>query len=85
MFTDRYVRLPIRVYNEEEKELTGNEHQIDSYEMVNPFRITSYRPGEDDDNSTCITFDSGENMLVYWNIRQFERVMNDHFKKEARG
>lgn len=85
MFTDRYARVPIRIYDEEQKELTGSQIELDSYEMVNPFRISSYRPGGDEENTTLICFDNGQELLVYWHIRQFERVMNDHFKKESRG
>lgn len=85
MFTDRYLRVPIKIYDEEEKELTGTQNESDSYEMINPFRISSYRPGGDDENTTFLSFENGDELLVYWNIRYFERAANDHYRKEGRG
>lgn len=47
-FTDRFIKLPIKEYNTEVKELTGNEGElIENWEKINPFDIQSYRPDID--------------------------------------
>lgn len=80
MFTHRFVKLPIKLYDMEHKELTGMEIIKDTYEMVNPFEIMSYRKsGENNGNCVTITFKNGEHMLIYLNIRDFEMKMNEHF------
>ena len=80
MFTDRFVKLPIKIYDMEHKELTGMEIIKDTYEMVNPFEIMSYRRS-DENNGNCvtITFKNGEHMLIYLSIKDFEARMNEHY------
>ena len=49
MFSTKFVRLPIRVHNKDQNELMGTDLEIDTYEMVNPFTISSYRPSVEPD------------------------------------
>ena len=78
MFSDRFVRLPIRVYNRDEQDLTGESMEIDTYEMINPFTIGSYRPTTEPEGGTTLTFKDGTSMMVYMSIDEFESYMNNH-------
>lgn len=78
MFSDKFVRLPIRVYNRDEQDLTGDAMEIDTYEMVNPFTIGSYRPTTDPEGGTTVTFKDGTSMMIYMTIQEFESYMNNH-------
>lgn len=48
MFTDRFIRLPIKVYNQRQADLTGNEDTNDIFTQVVPLQIEEYYKGEDD-------------------------------------
>ncbi|MBS1915668.1 MAG: hypothetical protein JST87_05285 [Bacteroidetes bacterium] len=88
-FTDRYIKVPIKLYNASEEDLMGK--KADDCEMIqielrlNPFKIEDYYPaiaGEEDFdeanlNTTRIIMESGEKHLAYMNIDQFEKLLND--------
>lgn len=78
MFSTKFVRLPIRVHNKDQNELMGTDLEIDTYEMVNPFTISSYRPSVEPDGLTYISFKDGSGMMVYMEINEFESLMNNH-------
>ncbi len=85
-FTDRFVKVPTKIYNIKQKELTGNEGELeDSYSKFNPFDICEYRPASDtedgvefEDNCTSITLKDGNSILAYINISDFEKLLNNH-------
>jgi hypothetical protein len=79
MFTRRFIKLPIKVYDLEHKEITGQELCKDTYTMVNPFTISRYRPS-DENNGVCthITFKDGDCILTYISVREFEKLANEH-------
>lgn len=78
-FTRRYVKLPIKLYDREQLELTGVETTMDSYTMVNPISIDSYRPSmENDGNAVHIDFRFGGTLIVYMHINDFESLLNKH-------
>lgn len=77
MFTKRFIKLPIKVYNSDFKDMTGEEVCDDTYTMVNPFTIARYRPSnENDGNCVHITFKDSDCILAYMNIREFEKLVN---------
>lgn len=78
MFSTKFVRLPIRVHNKDQNELMGTDLEIDTYEMVNPFTISSYRPSVEPEGMTYISFKDGSGMMVYMDINEFEVLMNNH-------
>lgn len=78
MFSTKFVRLPIRVHNKDQNELMGTDLEIDTYEMVNPFTISSYRPSVEPEGMTYISFKDGSGMMVYMDINEFEALMNNH-------
>lgn len=42
MFTDRFIKVPIKQYNLAQKELTGNEDLYDTWIKINPMKIIEY-------------------------------------------
>jgi hypothetical protein len=78
MFSTKFIRLPIRVHNKDQNELMGTELEIDTYEMVNPFTISSYRPSVEPVGLTYISFKDGSGMMVYMEINDFESMMDNH-------
>jgi hypothetical protein len=80
-FTDRYIKIPIRVYDAKQRELTDNEEEIDSSMMINPFKIESYRrslPDKRDESETvAIVTDSGDSTTVYMSLEKFENLLNN--------
>ncbi len=76
MFTKRFIKMPIKLHNRELEEMTGQHQEIDGYEMVNPFNIASYRPSVEPEGCTYITFKSGDGMIVYLQIEEFENLLN---------
>jgi hypothetical protein len=85
MFTDRYIKVPIRVYNVEEKELTGKENTVDSWMMLNPYCIESYRPSTDENGNgepyTIVVQKSGDSTTVYLTVQEFEKMVNEFHKQ----
>lgn len=83
-FTDRFIKLPIRIFNVKQKELTGKEDLEDSYIKINPLDISSYRPSyTDDDNAldhTTIETKSGDTTTICLTIDEFETAINDFMK-----
>jgi len=78
MFSTRFIKLPIRVHNRDEKELFGHSVDIDTYEMINPFTIASYRPSIEPTGCTYVSFKDGSGMMIYLSIEEFEYLMNNH-------
>jgi hypothetical protein len=89
MFTDRFIRLPIEMYNKREAELTSNPDAgtFESFGMFNPFEIASYWPvfdneGEPQDKST-VCFRNGESVIVLMSIDKLSNLLNTHFCQDA--
>lgn len=87
MFTDRFIKLPIEMYDRKEAELTGNDNSttFEAYMMINPMEILSYRPMFDDDQNqedkTVVDFKGGNSdIIVLMPIHEFENLLNHHFK-----
>lgn len=83
MYTiNRFIKLPIKIYNEQDAELTGKQDKLDSFEMINAQYIYRYRPtwDEDDLNCVCVTFKDGTNILVYLSMQEFEEQLNNYFR-----
>jgi hypothetical protein len=77
MFTDRFITLPIKVYNTKVKELTGEEGELtDSWEKVNPFEIQTYRPDVDSETSVIVTVKNRDPFSVYLSVKDFEHLLN---------
>jgi hypothetical protein len=81
-FTDRFLYIPIKVYNADLKELTGKANYEDSFMKILPSEISHYKPSEDTDNDdaecTFVHMKSGNAFFVYWTVAEFEKKLNDH-------
>jgi hypothetical protein len=82
-FTDRYIKLPIELFDKKLAETTGdfNSSSFQGYMMINPFEIRSYRPCYSEDGAstleeTIVDFKSGESVVVLLDIKDFERKLN---------
>lgn len=88
-FTDRYMAVPIQLYNSKESDITGKEahecENIQTYAKINPFDIEYYRPGIIDElefeeknmEITSVYFRSGESLTVFMDIISFEKQLNN--------
>lgn len=80
-FTDRYIKLPIQIYDRKHAEITGQEVGEDSWMKVNPMEIASYRPTYDKDDIekkeiVSITTKQGDSTNVYLSPEEFEELLN---------
>jgi hypothetical protein len=81
MFTDRFINVPIKLYDLEHKELTGAEVTKDSYTYINPFEIYAFRPSDENGGEcTHVSMKSGDAVLVYVHINEFIKMLNEHAK-----
>jgi len=83
-FTDRFIKIPIKIYDRKEAEITNNPVYEDSWMKINPFEISDYKPTFDKDNDnvecTYCSLKNGNGMYVYLSITEFEKLLNDHQK-----
>lgn len=84
-FTDRFIKVPIKVFSTREKELTGKENACDTWMKIYPFEIASYRPCfaeeyVDDADATIVVLKSGDSTTVYLTPDEFEKLLNDSQK-----
>lgn len=85
MFTDRFIKLPIKLIDKKHEELTGKSGELeDSYTKILPSDIAQYRPIKDHDNENegkpyvHINCKSGDRFFVYASIEDFEKLLNNH-------
>jgi hypothetical protein len=83
-FTDRFIQLPIKVYDTQQAELTGKTDYYDSFMKVLPLEISNYKPMIDEDNNDveCVSvyMKNGEKFYTYLTMYQFEELLNNHQK-----
>lgn len=80
-FTDRFIALPITVYNKQHKELTGKENLVEAELKILPFEISEYYPSMDEDvMKTQVFLKNGNSYLVELSIEEFESKVNSHQK-----
>lgn len=80
-FTDRFIKLPVKIFDRKMQELTGKSEDEESFIMINPFEIFKYRPTWDNDDTsqneiTAIVDKTGEVTLVYLTVKEFEELLN---------
>lgn len=92
MFTNRYIKIPIRIYDSQEEEQTGKHlaecRSINIQARIDPTCIESYYPcipgneAFEKDNMTgvYISLRSGRTYISRMSITEFEQLLNE--KKE---
>ena len=79
MFTDRFVKVPSKIFNAKNKELTGNEELYDCQLRVLPMEICEYYENLDEDNGSIqVLLKNGDSFPVYLTIQEFEKLLNNH-------
>lgn len=83
-FTDRFLQLPIKVYDTIQQDLTGKAEYFDSFMKIAPFEISHYKPSNDEDNNdvecVSVSMKNGQNFFIYLTLHQFEELLNNHHK-----
>ena len=81
-FTDRFIKLPIRLYSEKMKDLTGVEDSQDCEVRVNPFEICEYHQTSDESGvpGILVYLKCGETFMVYLSLEDFEKRLNQHYE-----
>ncbi len=81
-FTDRFIKVPIGVYDVETKNLTGKEDTVDSWMKFLPFEIATYRPtySVDDPETEYVNLvlKCGDVSVVHLTVKEFEDLINLH-------
>lgn len=80
-FADRFVKVPIQVYDKKLKETADVDEVEDSWMKVNPLEIASYRPSWDVDDESkselvSMSLKNGDTTLVYMTVKEFETLLN---------
>lgn len=81
MFTDRFIKIPVKIYSEKSESLTGKSENWDAEMKLNPMEISSYYNSFDDENSEAeivdITFKNGTKTAAHMSMKEFEKLLND--------
>lgn len=80
MFTDRFIKVPIGVYDKKVEELTGKENTYESWMKFLPFELATYRPTYKDEepDTECVhmILKCGDSTVVHLSIKEFEELLN---------
>lgn len=81
-FADRFVQLPIKVYDTKQAELIGKPDYEDGWMKILPFEISNYKPMIDDDNGDveCVSvrLKNGDSFYAYLTVAEFESLLDTH-------
>ncbi len=82
MFTDRFIKVPIKVVDKELADFAKDEDWDDSWQKINPLEISQYRPSISTDNQNCtlINMKNGDEVYAYLTPDQFEKILNAYQK-----
>jgi len=84
MFTERFIRVHIRIYSVSRAEVMGKEEYEDSWFKFLPSQLESYRPTHRDADGdpvlhvTQIQLKSGDTCLIDLSPKDFEKLLNTH-------
>lgn len=82
MFTDRFIQIPVDLYNKKDADMIGYVESTkgDSVIMrINPFEVSHYRPGHDDNDeftATLIHMKNGDSFYSSMSVDAFELILN---------
>ena len=89
-FTDRFICLPIKVYNVKNKEMGLPIVYEDEIMRITPFEIVAYKPVTEMLDGKELRYvhvmqRNGEAFYCYLTLSEFEKRLNDHFEKLNNG
>lgn len=82
MFSNRFIKAPIDLYNKKEAEMVGYGKSTKEGVSVMSFlalEVSHYRPAFDDNDEeiyTLIYMKGGESFILSINIAEFEKLLN---------
>lgn len=81
-FTDRFLELPIKQFNQKEKDLLGTVDYYDATIYILPTEISEFKESSDTDleieNIVHIIMKNGDAFNVYMDIEEFKKSLNAH-------
>lgn len=80
-FTDRFIKVPVRILNAELSDLTGKSENTISDIYVDPFQIAYYEPASFEEGNELIDvgLKNGESFNVCLSVEEFQKLLNDHY------
>lgn len=88
-FTDRFIKMPVEMYNKKQAELTGkdNPETFTGFMAFLPMEVRSYMPAYNEDHEpedkVVVDFKGmPEAITVLMSIREFEQALNDFMDKK---
>ena len=83
MFTNRFIKIPVDLYERKDAEMIGynkNTKSEGTIMFVQPFEISHFRPTNNDDTDelTCVLIHmkNGDSFVSSLNIKEFEKILN---------
>lgn len=78
--TDRFIKLPTKIYNEEEHNLTGNKRTEETIIHINPLDISVYFDAFTKDGERYLQIETkgGGIYSVDVTLDEFEKILNAH-------
>jgi len=87
MFTDRFIKVPCKIYDTKEEELTGNSKGESAFIKILPLEISHYYKSNDNEEPEIpcvqVCLKSGIYIMVFLELHEFEKLLNDHFVVNA--
>ena len=84
MFTDNFLKVPIKEFNTKEEELTGKKTARKAYLKMQLSEISHYRQCRDYENENSgqpymsVYMKGGDSFYVYLSLEEFENLLNNH-------
>ena len=83
MFTDRFIKVPIRVYDKSHHDMTGKYGDMrEAWTRINPMEIMEYREGfnKEEEVYVNLVFKNGTDFNCYMTMEAFETLLNSRDK-----
>lgn len=82
-FTDRFLKVPTKRHSPDENLYGLKLPMLDSFQNIDPWDISSYKPSSDYKNATSIYFKNGRDILAFLSVTEFEAFLNEWEKKQG--
>lgn len=80
-FIDRFIKIPIQVYNIENHQLTGNKDYEDSSAYILPGEIVEFFPTTSEGSPAVhVIFKNGVSIVAELPLPEFIKLINNHFQ-----